>query len=529
MNIGVGQTGDTCWFNSSLNIFLTSDNGLKILWQKLIQVYARLGPKQKAYFDSNIRAPCPYGKPNKTPANYFWKFLNQYICAIGGPGSLIPRSGLNAYLTKNIKWINAGMRESKGTAGGWPHLELRAILQHLGFQQGKDFRIRKIEYYRYQFPATWTNPILLFHGESTGFSYSGMPLRDLLLYKRGYDLTGAVVYVRPQDETGQDPHVWSCSIRNGRGYVTDSNSPTEPKQCDWWIKTNLLHFFNKVDFNFRPVRARMMVYDVLMYTRRKYTDTIAPYCLLPKQGYRPLTNANKENLAEFKAWGPEAVRNIGKGNGLTAARKKFAPRVLAEAIRENSKRIIINSNMLQKIVNEAGSFNHGMRIFQGMIYSNKYKINQNGTNFLKFVKNLKSKFPSVPVPKNMFIHFWRTSKSNTDFANKLRKWVNKTPYTLNENKIKAIIATRAKTRASAKRVRNVPEERMYLVNNRDWFNSNGTNVTNKINASNWILTNNNNITPFIKNHTITNNVKTYKRKLANYNKNMVRRSQLMGY
>ena len=35
MNVGVGQTGPTCWFNSSLNMFLTSDNGLKILWQKL--------------------------------------------------------------------------------------------------------------------------------------------------------------------------------------------------------------------------------------------------------------------------------------------------------------------------------------------------------------------------------------------------------------------------------------------------------------------------------------------------------------
>ena len=28
MNIGAGQAGSTCWFFSSLNIFLPSDNGL---------------------------------------------------------------------------------------------------------------------------------------------------------------------------------------------------------------------------------------------------------------------------------------------------------------------------------------------------------------------------------------------------------------------------------------------------------------------------------------------------------------------
>ena len=76
MNIGVGQTGPTCWFNSSLNIFLTSDNGLKILWQKLQETLPTLKPREKAYFNSNINAPCPYkGSVKKTSAIYFWVWI----------------------------------------------------------------------------------------------------------------------------------------------------------------------------------------------------------------------------------------------------------------------------------------------------------------------------------------------------------------------------------------------------------------------------------------------------------------------
>ena len=55
MNVSVGQTGSTCWFNSSLNMFLTSDNGLKILWQKLQETLPTLSDRQRAYFNA-VRA-----------------------------------------------------------------------------------------------------------------------------------------------------------------------------------------------------------------------------------------------------------------------------------------------------------------------------------------------------------------------------------------------------------------------------------------------------------------------------------------
>jgi len=505
MNIGLGQTGPTCWFNSSLNIFLTSDNGLKILWQKLQEVYPTLKPREKAYFNSNINAPCPYkGGVKKTSAIYFWKFLNQYICAIGGPGRLIPKSGLNAYLTKNIKWRGAGTRESKGTSGAHPSWELPAILGHLGFRVGRDFRMLDAERWRYKFKNnSWTAPILMYSGG--GHTYK---MRDLLMEKKGYDLTGAIVYVAPSLASELMPHVWSCSIRNGKGYITDSNYPTTQIECSWWQKDNLERHFMTVSQPYRPGVARFMGFDVIMYTRNEFTNKISPSCQLPKQ-YRPLTANNENKLRQFQQWG--SVNFLKTGN-VGEAHRQFTPRVLTEVIRRNANRPVMTANVFNKFVKEAGSFNHGLRLLQHAKNNQgrKYKINENGHNFKNYKKKLIAKFPPIPVPKSMFMYFWKNSNSNTEFANRIRNYANRAGYTVNENKIKGILAMRAKTRAGTKRA----EERIYKAGN-NWYNNQGNNVTNKINTSYWVL----NETPdreteralaWLKNY--NGNVTTYRRK-----------------
>jgi len=510
MNIGLGQTGGTCWFNSALNIFLTSDNGLKVLWDKLRRVYPGLGPKQKSYFNSNIGVPCPYMKMNKTPRIYFWKFLNQYICAVGGPGSLIPKSGLNAYLLKNIKWKNEPTREAKGVAGGWPHLELATILTHLGFRRGAEYRIVKSSDHQYKFPAEWTNPILLVHGEYTKRYYSGLPLPegDLPLIKGKYELTGAVVYVEPAENSTGQPHVWTCSIRNGQGYINDSNYPVNFRECSWWLNGRVKRALSSVEVNYRPNRAKRMVFDVLLYTRKDYTNIIAPYCLL---AYRPLTNANKEKLRELEYnYGPHAGGNF---MNTSEARQRFAPRIAAEAKRQYATRPFLNATALQKIVNEAGSFNHAMRIVNRKVGSEGFRVNKAGTNFRNFRRKLAAKFPT-PVSKNMFTYLWRNSNSNSEFVKRLRNHAERAGLTVNENQLRGILGTRAKTRAGVKRKRNATKEHMYLVNNTEWRNSNGTNVTNKINKNNWVLTNNNNKSQLVRSYANGTSVKTYKRKLV---------------
>ena len=521
MNISAGQTGSTCWFFSSLNIFLTSDNGLKILWQKLQEVYPTLKPRERAYFNSNINAPCPYkGSVKKTSSIYFWKFLNQYICAIGGPGRLIPKSGLNAYLTKNVKWRRNSTVESKGTSGAFPAEELPAILGHLGFRVGRDFRMLDFAAWRYKFKkAEWTNPIMMFRSTSE----VRIPLTDLLLEKKGYDLTGAIVYVIPALNSNRRPHVWACTIRNGKGYICDSNFPTTQIECKWWNVDSLKRYFMSVEGPYRTNRAPVMGFDVIMYTRKEFTNKIAPSCQLPKQ-YHPLTSNNKAKLRELEnIYGPNAG---GYFVNTSEARKQFAPRLAAEAKRQYAARPFLNAAMLQSIVNEAGSFNNGMRIVSRKVRSEGFRVNQEGPNFKNFRRKLIAKFP-VPVNKRMFNYLWKNSSSNNEFVNRLRNYANRAGKTVNENQVKAILATRAKTRAGTKRKRNAENERMYLVNNAEWRNSNGTNVTNKINASNWVRTNNNNVTRLVKSYTNATNVKTFKRKVANFNKERAKRARLL--
>jgi hypothetical protein len=521
MNVGVGQTGSTCWFFSSLNIFLTSDNGLKILWRKLQETLPTLKPRERAYFNSNINAPCPYkGAVKKTSAIYFWKFLNQYICAVGGPGRLIPKSGLNAYLTKNVKWRANSTKEAKGMSGAHPSWELPAILGHLGFKVGRDFRMLNAERWRYKFKNnSWTAPILMYSGG--GRTYN---MRDLLLEKRGYDLTGAIVYVAPSLESNREPHVWACAIRNGKGYITDSNYPTTQIECSWWQKADLERHFMTVASPYRPGAARLMGFDVIMYTRKEFTNKITPTC---QRTYRPLTANNEQKLSQFNKWGPGVVNSMKTG-GIGNAHRMFSPRVLAEAIRQNSKRPLMTREILNNIVNRATSFQNGVRLARNAKNNNGrfYRINQNGPNYINFRKKLIARFP-YPVPKNVFLMFWRNSKSNSDFVNRLRSYANRAGYTVNENTIKDILARRATTRAGVKRVRNSETERMYLVNNTQWRNSNGTNVTNKINPNNWVRTNNNNTTDNIGEYTNATNVKTFKRKVANFNKERAARALKM--
>jgi hypothetical protein len=455
MNIGVGQTGFTCWFNSSINIFLTSDNGLKILWQKLHDIYPKLKPREKNYFNSNISAPCPYkGAVKKTSAIYFWKFLNEYMCAIGGPGRLIPKSGLNAYLTKNVKWRRNSTRESKGTGGGFPSLELPAILGHLGFSVGRDFRM--LDFYRWQYKFknnSWTTPVLMYGGGGKSF-----PMKDLLLEKKGYDLTGAIVYVKPALGSTLDAHVWSCSIRNGKGYICDSNYPLTQIECKWWLKESLERHFMSVHPNYRTDRAQIMGFDVVIYTRKEFTNKIAPSCQLPKS-YKPLMANNENTVREGNVFA-----NLFKKGEAGNLYRGFAPRVRAEIIRRNAAKPVMTANIFNKFVNEAGSFNHGMRLLQSAknAQGKNYKINKNGQNYKNYRKKLIAKFPR-PVSKNMVSYLWKNSNSNSEFAKRLRNYANTAGYTVNENQIKGIIARRATTRAGTKRTRNGNKIQSYSI------------------------------------------------------------------
>jgi hypothetical protein len=204
----------------------------------------------------------------------------------------------------------------------------------------------------------------------------------------------------------------------------------------------------KVNQPYRTGVARIMGFDVIMYTRKEFTNNIGPSC---QRTYRPLTANNENKLRQFNKWGPGAVNFLRTGR-VGAAHKQFAPRVLAEAIRRNANRPVMTREILNNIVNRARSFHHGENLARAAKANNGrlYRINRNGPNYNNFRKKLIAKFP-VPFPKNMFVHFWKNSKSNTEFANRVRTWAISSGHAINENKLRGIVSTRAKTRAGAQR------------------------------------------------------------------------------
>jgi hypothetical protein len=516
MNIGVGQTIGTCWFFSSLNMFLTSDNGLKILWKKLQETLPKLSARQRNYFNSNINVPCPYkGGVKKTSAIYFWKFLNQYICAVGGPGRLIPKSGLNTYLTKNIKWRTEAVRESKGQSPGFPHNELPVILGHLGFKIGSDFRMLDFERWKYQFKKdNWTAPILMYR--SKGSFNNTTPLRDLLLEKKGYELTGAIVYAQAREGGA---HVWACTIRNGKGYITDSNYPTEQKPLNWWEADEVRQYFrNIVEYpHYRLNAAKTISFDVIMYTRKDYTNKIAPYCLMPPGGrYRPLTNTNQESLKTFKQnYGNYGVPVILSGNVHRNIHGNYSARVLAEATRKYGKRPLANAAFYNKIVNNSTSFNNGIRMARTATKNGlKYIINDKGKNFMNFKQKLIAKHPR-PFPNDVFRNIWGRRFGNMNFIRKVKNYAYELGYVFPKEKIQALMAKRQTTRAGAKRKRSINSERIYRINNTNWVNNNGTYVNP--NPNNWVRTNgnaetNNAIRFMLSNNGPINKIETFRRK-----------------
>ena len=480
MNIGLGQTGSTCWFNSSLNMFLMSDSGLKILWQKLQDVYTGLGPKKKEFFNSYFGALCPYrGSIQKTSSIYFWKFLNQYICAFGGPGRLLPKSGLNAQLTANIPWKGAAARESRGTSGAWPRDELPVILRHLGFKQGGvstrgDFRINNFDRWIYRFKRPeWTEPIMLFRGDY-------IPIRDLMREKKGYELTGAIVYRRTRGTNSA--HVWSCSIRNNKGYIYDSNTPIVSTECSWWQKEELAKFFNDGS------NTAVISFEIIMYTRKSFTNKITMSCIRPRD-YNSLTAQNEMNVGKLSGWG-NSMANFLKTGKVGIAHVTFSPLVRAEFVRRNARKPPMTATQLNGIVKTSTSFQNGLSLANSL--GLRYKINKTGRNFYNFKHKLISKFPRA-MPKNRYENVWKNSKTNKEAMNRIKEIANKGGYTMPN--LQTMVNRRASTRAGTKR----SEERMYKVGN-NWFNNNGKNVTANINTNNWVRTN------------ASSNAQVYKRK-----------------
>lgn len=274
-NFGIGQIGMTCWFNSSLNTFLLSENGQKILWDKLQNLYSKFSQRDKAYFDSDINAPCPIRKDiKKTSMVYFWKFLDQFLCS-RGPGKLGLHPGKEQKLMRNVNIVE-GSTVKRAEKGAFPSKEIDVILKHIGFTSG-DYNIVD-----YSTPFNNRKKFAICVEDTN--VVKRIPVYDLPLKEGKFELSSAVLFINNTQGVGEHrAHDVACVKRGARGYIVDSNLPHKLWPCEWWTTVKLQDFLKTsklfdIYSNFKNGKIDSYGFEFLVYTNTTFTDKISPSC-----------------------------------------------------------------------------------------------------------------------------------------------------------------------------------------------------------------------------------------------------------
>jgi len=418
MNRGIGQNLETCWFYSSLNVFLLSENGFKIMWKKLKEVYSGLSPSNKNYFNSNVNAPCPSRTSGNIKNLYFWKFLDEYMCSIGGPGRLAVRAGKSRNLLKNIPFRNEGTREAKGLAPGHPQKEIDVILTQLGFTS-RDFRMVS---WSSGVQADWKTPILIYVSNTNNRRF-GIAVSNITLKLRTYDLTGATLTFKLVGaSTG---HSISFSIVNGHGAVFDSARPSHIVGCKWYDATELAKFINA-----KYGATENMYFTTVIYTNSNYTREISPYCI---RKYKHIMNANRIALSKIPK-NSNIGERLARGINANLLSHSKTPRIRAQLVKQYGERRPMTVEAFNFIVNNSNSYNKGVNALKN--FKNMgWRYNNTSKNFLNFKRKLLAKHPR-PVPKfgyKQVLSATRNIKNKSEAKARLNNFAKTFNYVVNTN------------------------------------------------------------------------------------------------
>ena len=233
--LGAIQTRGTCWFFSILNGFILSEDGQKILYNRLTNFYKNLKPAEKAYFDDKFNAPCPMGSNlTKTKEIYFWKFIDQYLCFMSGPRAATLKAGKSAELLGGMSLQGTLAKKNQGGKGAHPQLEISKILDHVGF--AKDYAIKYVGHETHKFHAG-RKPQFVIVMQSK--YYKTQLMSDIphgFLDDPKYELMCASLVIANTEANNKEMHKWHAIAGfacNGHGYIYDSNQRKVFK-CNWW-------------------------------------------------------------------------------------------------------------------------------------------------------------------------------------------------------------------------------------------------------------------------------------------------------
>jgi hypothetical protein len=295
MNNGCGQLGaiqtrGTCWFFSILNGFILSEDGQKILYEKLKNFYKKLKPAERAYFDDGLNAPCPMKDLTKTKEIYFWKFIDQYLCFMSGPRAASLKAAKSADILGAMSLQGTVAKQAQGGKGAHPQAEIEKILDHVGFSKDYYFKyaddppkfhaarkpqfvvVRQSKYY----PSTYMDDIPL--GLMDDPKYT--PMCASLL----------IMNTKSNKSEMHRSHAIAGFTCNGRGYIYDSNQRKIFK-CDWWSRAEFIKVVaNEVAQHysfFKGGQINYYAYAFVIFARKAFVNDIAPACLMKYRAKTP--------------------------------------------------------------------------------------------------------------------------------------------------------------------------------------------------------------------------------------------------
>jgi len=392
--LGAIQTRGTCWFYSILNGFILSEDGQKILYNRLTNFYKKLKPAEKAYFNDKFNAPCPMGSNlTKTKEIYFWKFIDQYLCFMSGPREASLKEGKSAELLGGMS-LQGTVAKNMGGKGAFPQAEIGKILDHVGF--AKEY------YFKYaedppKFHTARKPQFVIVRKNKYYPKYYMDEIPAGLMADPKYKLMCASLVIANTNANSSEMHKWHAVagfVCNGHGYIYDSNQRKVFK-CNWW---NRADFKKVVDEEvaehysfFKGGKVNVHVYAFAIFARKEFTKDIGVACLMKYQNIKtPVTALN------FTDPNTGRIINSNRYNYLKPAERAALKRKWAQT--EHKAAVYINKATFNSILAGAKHRSNGyQKVFN--LQNAGYKIKNE--NFKKFNSNLMTKFPiKKESPKN---------------------------------------------------------------------------------------------------------------------------------
>ena len=282
--LGPLQEGGTCWFYSSLNTFLLSDAGRVILYNRMTEVFETFGPKNKNYFLSHVRAPCPAKTRTKYDV-HFWKFIDQYICAYRQNRGVPWRASTSPQLLKALNLWNRNTRRDPHNSGGVPQIEIMAILESLGLSH----RYKTIDWNARRVASAGRDAqfLIMLDNKNNAHNRRYIYIKTLAPKVRSggemYSLAGAVISISGgavfNNNTNITGHVVTGYISGGKGYIFDSNYQ-KTTDCRWWRPSELAAVLSHGTFkNYGTAHT----FSFALYTKDSFIRSVKMACRVTAQ------------------------------------------------------------------------------------------------------------------------------------------------------------------------------------------------------------------------------------------------------